>query len=215
MSHRSTRRPLPRMLMWRRTDVPGSEAVVLRQDGDGLVARGHQHAVDPSPYLLEYELTIADEWTRTHLVAHAAGPGWTRDLRLHRVDGVWSCGGDAQGAPGLHAWDGQKLREFAHPGFVEAESLAEAVDIDIGGSPLTNALPVHRLGLLRAPVGRVAQSVSAWVLPPTLEVVASAQTYTVLGQDRLRYGDAGTEVEIEYDREGWVRNYPSLAVATH
>jgi hypothetical protein len=92
--------------------------------------------------------------------------------------------------------------------------LAEAVDIDIGGSPLTNALPVHRLGLLRAPVGQIAQSVSAWVLPPTLEVVASAQRYTVLGQDRLRYGDAGTEVEIEYDREGWVRNYPGLAVAT-
>ena len=75
---------------------------------------------------------------------------------------------------------------------------------------------MHRLRLLgEAPIGHQERSVSAWVLPPTLEVIASAQTYTVLGGNRLRFGDAGTEVDIDYDREGWVEHYPGLAVAAH
>ena len=213
MSDRSNRPPLPQMLMWLRTDVPGSEAVVLQQRDGGLVARAHQQAVDPVPYLLEYELTITDEWTTTRLIAHAEGAGWTRDLELHRFDGVWSCRGAADGAPHLQAWDGQRLLDPAPPGFRAAGSLAEAVDIDVGGSPLTNALPVHRLQLLQAPRGHIVRSVSAWVLPPTLEVSASAQTYTVLGQNRIRYGDGGTEVDIDYDHAGWVQSYAGLAVA--
>ena len=103
----------------------------------------------------------------------------------------------------------------APPGFLTAEPFAGAIDIDIGGSPLTNALLVHRLRLPRAPIGQQVRSVSAWVLPPTLEVIASAQTYTVLGGNRLKFGDAGTDVDIDYDQEGWVQNYPGLAVATH
>ena len=215
MSEQPRRRPLPRILMWTRADVPGAEAVVLHDHEGGLVARGQQQAVDPHPYLLEYELTVADNWTTTHLVAHAEGAGWTRDLELTRADGQWSCRGAAQGAAQLRAWDGQALLDPAPPGFLTAEPFAEAIDIDIGGSPLTNALPVHRLRLLRAPIGHHVRSVSAWVLPPTLEVIASAQTYTVLGGSRLRFGDAGTEVDIDYDQEGWVQNYPGLAVATH
>jgi hypothetical protein len=203
------------MLMWRRTDVPGSEAAVLHADEGGLVARGQQQAVDPVPYLLRYELMIADGWTTTHLVAYAEGAGWTRELELTRINGRWSCRGDAHGAPRLQAWDGQTLLDPARPGFGSAEPLSDAVDVDLGGSPLTNALPVHRLRLLQAPTGHVERSVSAWVLPPTLEVRASAQTYTVLGGNKLRFGDAGTEVDIEYDQEGWVQNYAGLAVATH
>jgi hypothetical protein len=83
--------------------------------------------------------------------------------------------------------------------------------VDIGGSPLTNALPVHRLGLLDRPAGHVTELVSAWILPPTLEVVASAQSYTVLGNGRIRYDDAATGVDVRYDRDGWVDDYPGLA----
>lgn len=208
------RRPLPQMLMWTRSDVPGAEAVVLHAHEGGLVARGQQQAVDPHPYLLEYELTVADNWTSTHLIAHAEGAGWTRDLELTRAGGHWSCRGASQGAAQLQAWDGQALLDPAPPGFLTTEPFAAAIDIDIGGSPLTNAFPVHRLGLLRAPVGHQERCVSAWVLPPTLEVTASAQIYTVLGGNRLRFGDAGTDVDIDYDQTGWVQNYPGLAVAT-
>ena len=201
------------MLLWTRTDVPGSEAVVLDDRADGLTARGRQHAVDPDPYLLDYELTVTDDGTSTRLVAHAEGAGWTRDLELTRADGRWTSRGTAHGAPRLQAWDGRARLEPAAPGFAEADPLSEAVDIDIGGSPLTNSLPVHRRQLLRRPVGHVEHLISAWVLPPTLEVRASAQTYTVLGANRIRFGDAGTAVDIEYDDAGWVRTYPGLAVA--
>src|SRR5690349_1978576 len=127
--------------MWIRSDVPGSEAVDLHDHDGGLVARGQQQAVDPSPYLLEYELTVSDNWTTTHLVAHCDGAGWTRDLELTRTHGQWSCLGSAQGAARLQAWDGQALLDPAPPGFRTAQPFTDAIDIDIGGSALTNALP--------------------------------------------------------------------------
>jgi hypothetical protein len=201
------------MLLWARTDVPGSEAVVLDDRANGLTARGRQQAVDPDPYVLDYELTVTAGWTSTRLVAHAEGAGWTRDLELTRVDGRWTCRAAACGAPRLQAWDGRGLLDPATPGFAEADPPADAVDVDIGGSPLSNALPVHRLQLLRRPVGHVEQLTCAWVLPPTLEGRASVQTYTVLGENRIRFGDAGIAVDIEYDQAGWVRTYPGLAVA--
>ncbi len=201
---------LPRLLMWTRTDVAGSEVVVF-DEADGLIARGSQHAVDPIPYRLEYELWTDTAGAATRLVAHASGAGWTRDLELRRSEAGWSCTPTMDGASQLTSFDGVGERAPARPGFVDAESLRDAFDIDIGGSPLTNALPLRRLGLLGAPPGTVAQLVSAWVLPPTLEVIASTQTYTVRGSTRIHYGDAGVGVEIEYDADGWVRDYPGLA----
>jgi hypothetical protein len=201
--------------MWTRTDVPGSECVVLTVDVDGLRSRGHQQAVDPVPYVLQYELSVTDAWTTTVLVAHAEGAGWTRDLELRRAAGEWSCRGRSRGVADLRAWDGQTLLEPAAPGFLAADDFAGAVDVDIGGSPLTNALPVHRLQLLGASEGHVERVVSAWVLPPTLQVEVSRQSYTVLGGRSVRFGDAGSDLVVEYDSNGWVSTYEGLAKSTH
>lgn len=202
--------PLPSVLMWLRTDVPGSEVVVL-DDRNGLRARGSQHAVDPVPYALSYELWTDAAWATMRLVAHAEGAGWTRDLELTRNGDAWTSVSAAAGGAGLASFDGSGVRAPTPPGVVNGEALREAVDVDIGGSPLTNALPVRRLGLLHEPPGSVARLVSAWVLPPTLEVVASAQTYTVLSDGRIRYGDAENGAVVEYDTDGWVRDYGGLA----
>ncbi|MFD3446379.1 putative glycolipid-binding domain-containing protein [Microbacteriaceae bacterium 4G12] len=206
----ASREPLPAVLMWLRTDVPGSE-VVMVDDSVGLRARGSQHAVDPVPYALSYELSTDVGWATTRLVAHAEGAGWTRDLELIRVGEAWTSVWAAEGGHELASFDGSGVRAPAPPGIAEPETLRGAIDVDLGGSPLTNALPVRRLGLLDAEPGSVMRLVSAWVLPPTLEVVASAQTYTVLSNGRIRYGDAESGSTIEYDADGWVRDYEGLA----
>ena len=59
--------------------------------------------------------------------------------------------------------------------------------MDLGACPLTNTPPVRRLGLLRAKAGTTSTVTVAWVLVPSLEVVASRQTYTALGEGRVRF----------------------------
>ena len=66
--------------------------------------------------------------------------------------------------------------------------------------------------LLHADVGSVVEIVAAWVLPPTLEVIASRQTFTVAGERRIRFGDDGTSVVVEYDAEEGVVDYPGIAL---
>jgi len=173
--------------------------------------RGSQHAIDPVPYALTYELWTDTSWATTRLIAHTEGAGWTRDLELLRSGDGWECEVDAVGNPGLASFDGSGIRDPAPPGARNLTSIHSALDIDIGGSPLTNSLPVQRLGLLSAEPGQVTELVSVWVLPPTLEVVASAQTYTALGGHRIRYGDFATGIDVEYGSDGWVSVYPGLA----
>ena len=198
-------------LMWLRSDVPGSELVVVDESDHGLAVRGSQQAVDPIPYRLQYELWTDATWAATRFVATCEGAGWSRELTLERGAGGWTAMGAAHGRGELAAFDGVRVRPPAEPGISDPDSLASALDLDLGGSPLTNSLPVHRLGLLGRPVGHVSQIVSAWVLPPTLEVIASPQTYTVLAEDLVEYGDAGTGVAVRYDAQGWVLDYPGLA----
>ena len=210
MASNDNARPLPRSLLWTRTDVAGSEHVVF-DDGPPLHARGWQHAIDPEPYALMYELETDAGGATSRLLAHAEGAGWTRDLILERDAAGWSCTIAASGRSDLAAFDGAAVRLPAPPGFADEAALQQAVDVDIGGSPLTNSLPVRRLALLRADAGTVVELVSAWVLPPTLEVIASRQSYTVLDGNRIRFGDDGTAAAVEYDSEGWVVDYPGLA----
>lgn len=195
--------------MWVRADVPGSELVVV-EESDGLLMRGWQHAVDPVPYALSYELRVDGAGAAIQLSARAEAAGWSRDLRLRRSSDRWSCDSASVGAPELASFDGDGERRAA-PGLPDPAALDGVQDIDIGGSPLTNALPVRRLGLLDSSPGRTVTITSAWVLPPTLEVIASVQTYEVLGDHHIRYGDDGVHADIRYDADGWVGDYSGLA----
>jgi len=220
MSRETDLTPGLRDIFWVRTDVPGSEVVAVddRTVSDhGVVerlghrVRGSQNAIDPVPYALTYELWTDTSWAATRLIAHTEGAGWTRDLELFRSGDGWVCEVDAVGNPTLASFDGSRIRYPAPPGARNLTSIHSAIDVDIGGSPLTNSLPVQRLGLLSAEPGQVTELVSVWVLPPTLEVVASAQTYRVVSANRIWYGDAATGVEVSYGPGGWVDEYPGLA----
>ncbi|MGR0319668.1 putative glycolipid-binding domain-containing protein [Agromyces sp. ZXT2-3] len=61
-------------------------------------------------------------------------------------------------------------------GLGDPASVAGALDCDLGLCPLTNTLPIRRLGLLDADVTETPLVV-AWVEVPSLRVIRSEQTY--------------------------------------
>ncbi len=210
--------PLPRELFWSRRDLAGCEHVLL-DDRHGLLAHGTAQAVDPVPYTCRYQLVTDEQWATRLVEVEAEGAGWRRHLRLERAGGRWRVTATEQGR-----LDG------APPGTEDSAALAEALDVDLGGSPLTNTLPLRRLGLVRPGGGPATERsgnspaedrhgdsrtehriVAAWVLLPTLEVVASEQAYTMLGEGRVRYASGTFSADLELDTDGYVRRYPGLA----
>jgi uncharacterized protein len=195
---------LPRALLWTRTDTAGAEQVSF-DDRHGLAARGVQVAADPLPYACRYELYTDEGWATVRFEVSAEGGGWLRTVRLERAAGRWRVVTAEQGdldaalrAAGVRA-------SAPMPGIEDPDLLIDALDVDLAGSPLTNTLPLRRLGLVDSKV------MVAWVLLPSLAVVPARQSYTVLGAGRVRYSSGSFSAELEIDDEGYVVRYPGLA----
>ena len=200
---------LPGSLFWERRDTAGSEHVLV-DARSGLYARGTALAVDPVPYTCRYELQTDPAWATSRFEVSAEGAGWARSVRLELAAGRWRATTSEQG--NLDA----ALTAAGHaraglPGTEDPDLLYGAFDVDLGGSPLTNTLPIRRLGLLKAETG-VAHRVSvAWVLLPSLEVVQADQIYTPLGDGRVRFASETFSTDMVIDDDGFVRDYPGLA----
>ncbi|MFJ6196626.1 putative glycolipid-binding domain-containing protein [Micromonospora sp. NPDC092111] len=200
---------MPRSLFWSRTDTVGAEHAVL-DDGPGLAAHGTQLAVDPIPYTCRYRVTAgADGGTRS-LAVETEGAGWSRSVRLERGPDGWRVTTGEQGD--LDA----ALRAAGHPptgrpGVEDPDRLHDALDVDLGGSALFNTLPVRRLGLTGATSSTEHRVTVAWVLVPSLEVIAGEQVYTALGPGRVGFTSDTFRAELEVDGDGLVRHYPGLA----
>jgi uncharacterized protein len=200
-----------RLVIWagERGWAPGWRAEVAEVEfGDGLCARGTQLATDPLPYRVDYRLDASAEGCITRsLRITAVGEGWERRLGLERdTRGKWTAEVDSEGEVDLAAPGG------------DAVVLGEALDCDLGFSPLTNAMPVLRHCLHRRP-GH-ADLVVAWISVPDLGVHVSHQRYEHLGVTsdgaRVRYasvenGREAFTAELELDHDGLVRHYPGLA----
>jgi uncharacterized protein len=185
-----------------------SEAANVELQDGTLRAAGTQLAIDPLPYRLDYRLDASGEGyvTRSLRIA-AAGERWERRLHLERdPGGSWTVEIGSEG----------KL-DLSRPGG-ETAGLGEALDCDLGFSPLTNTMPVLRHGLHRQP-GRV-DLVMAWISVPDLGVHASHQRYEHLSADgagaivkyaSVEHGRETFTANLELDRAGLVRHYPGLA----
>ncbi|MFI7426170.1 putative glycolipid-binding domain-containing protein [Micromonospora sp. NPDC049836] len=200
---------MPKSLFWARTDTAGAEHVVL-DDRQGLSAQGVQVAVDPIPYTCRYRLTVGADWSTNRLEVETEGAGWSRSVRLERGADGWRVRtgeeGDLDAALGAAGHPAAGL-----PGTDDPDRLAAALDVDLGGSPLTNTLPVRRLGLGRAPADLARSVTVAWVLVPSLLVVPAEQVYTSLGPARVRYAGDGFTADLDLDPAGFVVRYPGLA----
>lgn len=174
----------------------------------GLHATGTQLGAVPVPYRLDYQLDATGErFVTRSLRVEAIGEGWTRSLRLERDEaGEWTAEVGRAGDVDLPAAGGA------------TDPLRGALDGDLGLSPLTNAMPVHRHSLHTDP-GQV-NFLMAWVAVPSLAVHASRQRYTHLSLDghgaTVRFEELEDEgvtfsSDLEFGGDGLVQRYPKLA----
>lgn len=111
-----------------------------------------------------WELDVASGWQTWSLHVTARGFRWSRTLELTRsVTSEWSAVADHNGTSDL-----------PDPGLHDASSLTGATDCDLGLCPLTNTMPIRRLGLLDRHVART-RLVMALVEVPSLRVLRSDQ----------------------------------------
>ncbi|MFG2061573.1 putative glycolipid-binding domain-containing protein [Micromonospora sp. NPDC048871] len=200
---------MPKSLLWTRIDTAGAEHA-LADDSHGLAAHGTQVAADPIPYTCRYQLLTDPQWVSLRLEVEVEGAGWRRSVRLERASDRWRVTAAEQGD--LDA----ALTATGHapaglPGVEDPDRLADALDVDLGGSPLFNTLPVRRLRLADQPAGTNFPIRVAWVLVPSLTVLPAEQVYTALGGDRFRYASGSFSAEIDMDPDGFVLHYPGLA----
>jgi hypothetical protein len=195
---------LPRALAWQRTDVTGGEYTTF-DERRGLVARGSAFSATPAAYGCRYELRTDDRWVSSRFEVTAEGAGWLRTLRMERAAGRWRITTGEQG--NLEA----VVPSAPLPGTEEPDRLREALDVDLLASPLTNTLPIRRLGLLGQPPGTGRTITAAWVLLPSLAVLPLEQTYTVLEGGGIRYTSNNFTADLTVDEGGFVIRYPGLA----
>src|SRR4029077_17083780 len=137
------------------------------------------------------------------LLVTARGTGWNRKLDLRRNRrGRWSARTNSEGDADLPAPGG------------DTSTFSEALDCDLGLSPLTNSMPVLRHGLLQG--GGPEDFLMAWVSVPDLAVLASRQRYTFVSAQGdgaiVRYEslDSDFKADITFDRDGLVVDYPEI-----
>ena len=184
----------PRSAAWQHRDArSGFEVVFMRSDAGGQHLEGETAAVEEGEaWAVGYRIDLDPRWvTRSARVSGRASPG-RRELTL-----------EADGA-GRWRIDGEP-----------ASHLDGCLDVDLESSSLTNAFPVHRLGL---EIGHEADAPAAYVRALDLSVERLEQHYVRLEDDenRERYHYTAPrfdfECELTYDEFGLVLEYPGIAV---
>jgi hypothetical protein len=185
---------------WRGEDDPGRiDSAVIRTGETGMTAHGSSVT---GSYATAWSLDATDSWITRTLDVSVHGDGWARSLALARhPDGSWSAVARMRGAVDLPP-----------AGLADPDSVAGALDCDLGLCPATNTMPIRRLGLLR---GSVPESslVMAWVEVPSLRVIRSDQVYASVTPGRVRYRSYSRDfqAELTVDSDGIVIDYPGLA----
>lgn len=183
--------------VWRGLDAWRAEAASVAPIGSRLFANGNQLGVEPRPYRLVYDLRTGEDYVTEELTVKAWSEGWDREITVARErEDRWSID-MAERGEGAPAWQ--------EPGPGE---LADALDCDLGFSPLFNSLPVLRYGMHQG--GEARDLVMAWISVPDLSVRRSEQRYTPLGTGRVNYSSGGFSADIHFDEHGLVRLYENF-----
>ncbi|ERK72701.1 hypothetical protein N136_00907 [Leifsonia aquatica ATCC 14665] len=186
------------------------EAATVTLAPDRLDALGVSRTTD---YVTSWSLETGPDWVTTRLDVSVTGRGFTRWLVLTRDDGGrWASESWAHGTTAFHG------EPMAHPGLAESGAFDGALDCDLALCPVTNMMPILRLGALRGV--EETELTMAWVDLPSLEVRASRQVYSAVepfdpasgrGVVRYRSADRGFVADLGVDEDGVVIDYPRLA----
>jgi hypothetical protein len=193
-----------RAVAWVKDDPFGVEFAEIDLARNHLSARGVAIAGGPVSYRLDYTLQTAADFVTSRLHVVSRGEGWRRAIELLRDgQGIWTLRTEEEGSVDLPAPGG------------DPAGFADALDCDLGLSPVTNLMPVLRHGLLSG--GDAFQLTAAWVSVPDLGVQADAQRYDFVSADHdhrvIRYEavDGSFTTDITVDRDGIVIDYPGIA----
>ena len=196
-----------RAIAWVKENQGGTEFADVLIAHNRLTATGVATGTTPVGYRLDYKLETDYGFTTLGLLVTAHGTGWSRKLDLRRNRrGKWSARTNSEGDADLPAPSG------------DTSLFSEALDCDLGLSPLTNSMPVLRHGLLQG--GGPVDFLMAWVSVPDLGVRASRQRYTFVhaqGESAVvRYEslDSDFTADITFDRDGLVVDYPGIGQRT-
>jgi len=191
-----------RAIAWVKEDGGAEFADVLIQP-HRLTASGIAIESIPYGYRLDYKLETRSDFITSGLLVTARGEGWWRRLDLRRLrSGRWTVRTSFRGNAEMPAPGG------------DVTAFDEALDCDLGLSPLTNSMPVLRHGLLER--GGPVDFLMAWVSVPDLSVHASRQRYTFLRKSgdismvRYESGSRDFVVELTFDADGLVIDYPGI-----
>jgi uncharacterized protein len=194
-AHSSTVVPVTTtMLTWQADDGHGFEGARLHHGaGLGFRALGRLVRADPEgEYTASYRIVVREDGTIERVSITSATGERERHLTINRTeDGYWL----------LDTGSGGTRAEYRG-----------AVDVDLAGCVLFNALPIRRLGLQREAGDHTIPMV--YVTMPDLEVSLVEQHYsTVSAGDpavvEFRAGDFSAELQV--DAEGVVLAYPGIA----
>jgi hypothetical protein len=180
----SFRAPRQRNLRWRPVKGDGLEQLTLSPEDNGVVARGVVIGEqDGRPYGADYTIVCDRAWC-------------VREIDLATTSGMaLSLRSDGAGHWLNH--DGRPLPEFDG-----------CLDVDLGGTPFTNTLPIRRIDWTRA------ESIAIKVLYVPFDSfvpVPDMQRYRCLEPARLfRYEalDRTMSVDLPVDHDGLVLDYP-------
>jgi hypothetical protein len=191
-------------IAWVKDDPFGVEFAKIELQSEWMAAEGVAIGTSPVPYRLDYKLETTTGFVTSRLLVTSCGDGWRRALDLRRNQaGVWDLLAEEDGSPALPSAGG------------DPNTFTEALDCDLGLSPVTNLMPVRRHDLLAG--GGPAELITAWVSVPDLSVRPDGQRYSYLrsGPDHhlLRYEatDGSFTADIKVDQEGFVLDYPGIA----
>jgi uncharacterized protein len=183
----------PASAAWRHLDGRvGFEVVFFRVEDHAITLDGVTAAIEAGrTWVVDYTIEIDRSWrTRRATVRGRSSAGLRSTVLDVAGDGVWLVDG------------------------VPAPHLAGCVDVDLESSAVTNALPVHRLGL---GVDQRAEAPAAYVRAVDLSVERLDQTYIRRADeaDTQRYDYTApafaVSVQLHYDRYGLVVDYPGIA----
>ena len=180
------RRMTPRVICWQRLDEPGMEWC---QVTGGSAFGGRQIsgvalvALEATPWRVDYEIELD-------------GAGLTRRVA------VTASNGEVSGGRSL-VLEANGRGEWRDNGEVILEA-DNCLDVDLGFSPVTNSLPMWRLGMR---VGEQRNIRVAWVLFPSLEVVLGEQSYERAEERLWRYRSKGFAADLDVGDDGLVEDY--------
>jgi hypothetical protein len=184
----------PPWAAWAHQDArAGFEVVYFQPVSGGQRITGCTTAVeDGQPWIVDYEIHVDAGWRTRHATISSRRSSGTHKLTLDTAgDGRWRVNG--RPAPNLDGcWD-----------------------VDLESSAMTNALPVHRLGLEQ---GEKAAAPSVYVRAGTLSLDRLEQSYSRTedraGKQRYDYTAPAFDFgcELVFDEFGLVLAYPGIAV---